>query len=322
MLYINNNDIKKINLDWGKLINVIEKASVCLNENDFSQPIKPYLRYGDPKNRIIAMPAYVGGEFNAAGIKWIASFPDNITHGIQRAHSVTVLNQHDTGKPFAFFNTALVSIIRTASVTGSIIKNYLKYNDKNDLVLGIIGFGPIGQAHLKMTMSQFGNRIKQIRLFDLNCIDTEKISTEYIDRVSVCQSWEEAYECADIFITCTTSSAPYIDKKPKDNSLLLNVSLRDFKNEILQYISNKIIVDNWEEVCREATDIERFHLAGLLDEKDTVSISDVLCQSVMSEMNFGSPIMFNPMGMAVFDISIAEYLYLECKSINAGTELE
>ena len=34
MLYINNNDIKKINLDWGKLINVIEKASVCLNEND------------------------------------------------------------------------------------------------------------------------------------------------------------------------------------------------------------------------------------------------------------------------------------------------
>lgn len=322
MLYINNDDIRKIKLDWSKVIDVIEKASSCLDNNDYSQPIKPYLRYGDPKNRIIAMPAFIGGEFNSAGIKWIASFPDNIKHGIQRAHSVTVLNQYDTGKPYAFFNTALVSIIRTASVTGSVIRNYFKYNNREKLTLGIIGFGPIGQAHLKMVMSQFGKRISSIRLFDLNGIEKNKIIEEYRKIATVCNSWEEVYENADIFITCTTSSAPYIDKKPKDKALLLNVSLRDFKNDILQYVSNKIIVDNWEEVCREATDIENFHLAGLLNEDGTVSISDVLCQGVMSKMDINSPIMFNPMGMAIFDISVAEYLYQECKRIKAGTELE
>lgn len=58
---------------------------VCLANNEFAQPIKPYLRYNNLKNRIIAMPAYAGGECDMAGIKWIASYPDNINQ-IGRAH--------------------------------------------------------------------------------------------------------------------------------------------------------------------------------------------------------------------------------------------
>ena len=323
MLYLNDNDIKKTGIDWSNTIDVIVKAAHCLETNDYAQPIKPYLRYGDMKNRIIAMPAYVGGEFNSAGIKWIASFPDNIKkYGVQRAHSVTVLNEHNTGKPFAIFNTALVSIIRTASVTGSVIANYFKYNNRDKLTLGIIGFGPIGQAHLKMAVSQFGERIDNIRLYDLNGIKKENIPTKISNTVTICENWEDVYNESDIFITCTTSTAPYIDKKPKKKALLLNVSLRDFKNDILQYINNKIIVDDWQEVCRESTDIERFYLAGLLDEKDTVSIADVLCRNAMTFMDMDEPIMFNPMGMAVFDIAIAYYLYEESKLRGIGTVLE
>ena len=131
MIYLNENDLKNIGVNWNEVVDTIEKATRCLADKDYSQPIKPYLRYGDLKNRIIAMPAFVGGDINKAGIKWIASFPDNINNNIPRAHSVVILNNADTGKPEAIVNTAKLSMIRTAGVTGSIIRAYKKTRMKN-----------------------------------------------------------------------------------------------------------------------------------------------------------------------------------------------
>ena len=90
MLYLNDRDIQAVGLDWPALLDALEAAVHIADTGEYAQPIKPYLRYGDPRNRIIAMPAYIGGTVHAAGIKWIASFPDNIHHGQPRAHSVMV----------------------------------------------------------------------------------------------------------------------------------------------------------------------------------------------------------------------------------------
>ena len=96
------------------------------------------------------MPAYVGGECDMAGIKWIASYPDNINHGITRAHSVVVLNNSETGIVEAIINTPLLSIIRTAAVTGFFIEQVSRVRNLEHCKVGIIGLGPIGQNHLKM----------------------------------------------------------------------------------------------------------------------------------------------------------------------------
>ncbi|WP_038910880.1 2,3-diaminopropionate biosynthesis protein SbnB [Dickeya dadantii] len=321
MRYLNTESIKKIGIDWLQTVETIKNAVFTLYHNEVAQPIKPYLRYRNPENRIIAMPAFIGGNIDMAGIKWIASFPKNILHGIQRAHSVTILNESTTGKPLAVLNTALVSGIRTASVTGLMIQEYAKRFPLHNVTVGIIGFGPIGQLHLQMMSELLGDSISQVLLYDLSGVKKEFIPETIRERVTIVQSWEEAYHQADIFITCTVSAGGYIDKRPKDRSLLLNVSLRDFKPQILDYTSS-IIVDDWDEVCRENTDIELMHLQRGLQKSDTQSITEIVCENKMHTFPPNSPIIFNPMGMAIFDVAISTYYYRRAVQDGVGVDLD
>jgi len=321
MLYLNEKDLLKIGMPWDETIDAIEKTVRCLDKKDFAQPIKPYLRYRDLTNRIIALLAFVGGEINLSGIKWIASFPDNINHGIPRAHSVTILNDADTGAPVSVINTALLSVIRTASVAGLIVRYFMKARPKSNIKIGITGWGPIGRHHYKMVTELLKDKIDSVRLFDLREIDPATITGPGKDKTTVVKSWQDAYRDADIFMTCTVSKAPYIDEKPKPGSLQLNTSLRDYKVDIMDY-TKAIIVDDWEEVCREKTDIEMMHLKKGLKEEDTKSITDVVCRNCIADYPAEESVMFNPMGMAVFDIGTGRYYLNKAKEQGIGLELE
>lgn len=320
MLYLNEQDMLRMGIDWDETIDAIEQAVRCLNDKDYAQPVKPYLRYRDLTNRIIAMPAFVGGEIDLAGIKWIASFPGNINNNIPRAHSVVILNQADTGKPLCIINTALLSIIRTSSVTGLMIRYFLEARPMERINVGIMGWGPIGQHHFKMVTELLKGKIGTIFLYDLREIDLDALESPYKDRIVITPSWREAYRDADMFITCTVSKAPYVDEKPKAGSLQLNVSLRDYKVDIYDY-TKAIIVDDWEEVCREKTDIEMMHLEKGLKEEDTKSIADVVCNKCMADFPRDEAVMFNPMGMAVFDIATAKHYLEKAKGMGIGQNL-
>lgn len=314
MIYLGDKNIKDINLNWEENIRAIELATECIKKEDIAQPVKPYLRFRDLKNRIIAMPAFVGGEINKSGIKWIASFPKNIEKGIARAHSVIVLNNPETGQPMSVINSGSISAIRTASVSGLMVKKYMELDRHEKVKLGIIGFGPIGQYHLKMCNELLGEKLEEVFLYDLKNISNEAIPQNLRDKVTIVDSWEEAYDEADIFITCTVSKEPYINKKPKPSSLHLNVSLRDYKTDVFPWFSDAMIVDDWTEVCREKTDIEMFHKVNGLMEEDVKPIQDVL-DNCLKSFDKEQPIMFNPMGMAVYDMAIAgHYLNLAKES--------
>ncbi|MGB8816148.1 MAG: 2,3-diaminopropionate biosynthesis protein SbnB [Minisyncoccia bacterium] len=308
MIYLNEKDILKIGIDWNKTIEIINEAVKCYAVGDYTQPIKPYLRYKNLKNRIIAMPAFLGGNFNVAGIKWIASFPENIKIGKPRANSIIVLNNADTGEIMSSINTSLISIIRTASVSGLIIKNFIDQCARKNLTVGIIGWGPIGKFHYKMCSKLFGNKINKYCLYDLKKIEQDNIDETDKDKIIITDSWQEAYKDSDIVITCTVSDSRYIDQIPKEGSLLLNVSLRDFKPKIFEYVKGNIVVDDWEEVCRENTDIEMFQKECGLQKNDTKTIVDILNEKNNFFINKRN-VMFNPMGMAIFDLAISKYYF-------------
>ncbi|OKP90484.1 2,3-diaminopropionate biosynthesis protein SbnB [Paenibacillus helianthi] len=320
MLYLNDRDLREVGLYWPALVESVESAVRIMDSGDYAQPVKPYLRYNNPRNRIIAMPAYAGGEVNAAGIKWISSFPDNIQAGLPRAHSIIVINNPATGEPSAILNSPIPSIVRTASISGLMMRYFMEARPLDRIHLGILGWGPIGQYHFQMAAALYGDRIESIRIFDIRGADLSGIPPIYRDRMEVARTWADVYRHSNIFITCSVSNHRYIDLPPEKGSLLLNVSLRDYKPDALTSVK-AIIVDDWDEVCRENTDIERLHLEQGLTREGTRTITDVVSRRSLTEFAADEPILFCPMGMAVFDIAIAVYYVKIAREKGIGTEL-
>lgn len=326
MRYLNDDDIRRIGIPWHALTEVIEAAAAAYGSGECAQPLKPYLRYGDVRNRIIAMPAYVTRPVRAAGMKWIASFPDNVAQGLPRAHSVTVLNDPDTGQPVLLVVGALISAIRTAAVSAAFLRALLRARarGRGKLDALVIGAGPIGRMHVRMLAGMFSTRLSRIHVFDKRPVDAAALRADSAGNagsvsIETVDSWQDAYRTADLVVTCTTASERYIDVPPHARSILLHVSLRDYTRAALAGIGT-FVVDDWAEVCRADTDIERLHLGGALRREQTVSFADVVCGAPHAAA-LATPILFAPMGLAAFDVAVAAWYGAQAESRNMGQKL-
>src|SRR5262245_29467690 len=100
-----------------QIVELVESTYRLHCAGDSVNPPSYFLRFPDrPTSRIIALPASIGGQVRVDGIKWISSFPENVAAGIPRASAVLILNDHDTGYPFAFMAGCIISPTRKAAV--------------------------------------------------------------------------------------------------------------------------------------------------------------------------------------------------------------
>ena len=99
-----------------QIAELVEDTYRIHGAGDSVNPPSYFLRFPDrPSARIIALPASIGGKLRVDGLKWISSFPDNVAAGIPRASAVLILNDHDTGYPFACLESSIISATRTAA---------------------------------------------------------------------------------------------------------------------------------------------------------------------------------------------------------------
>ncbi|MDR6554780.1 2,3-diaminopropionate biosynthesis protein SbnB [Paenibacillus qinlingensis] len=321
MLYLQDDHIREIGIDWKKLTNIIQDVVAIQDSGDCAHPLKPYLRFRDPQNRIIAMPAYVGGHIAMSGIKWIASFPNNRLMGLPRAHNTLILNNPSTGEPTAFIHSGLLNGLRTAAVSGVMMNHFVKARSLGRVLILLIGWGPIGRLHLDMCVALFGDRIDRVSIYDLKGVDPATIPADIHEKVQIVSDWRAGYREANVILTCTVSTERYIDEAPPQGALLLNVSLRDYKPESVSGVK-AIIVDDWREVCREQTDIEQLHILYNLQESDVRTLADVVLRDQLASVAVEEPVYFNPMGLGIFDIAIAGYYWREALRMEKGVTLE
>ena len=111
-----NTIFRLISEDLSGCVNVVRDAYLAHAEGRSVNPHSVFLRFQDrPNARIIALPSHLGDPWKTSGIKWIASYPDNVSKGSPRASAVLLLNNHENGYPFACLEGSVISAARTAA---------------------------------------------------------------------------------------------------------------------------------------------------------------------------------------------------------------
>ncbi|BAV63343.1 tyramine oxidase subunit B [Sphingobium cloacae] len=124
--------------------------------------------------RFMAMPAYLGGRFRTAGVKWYGSNIENREKGLPRSILMFVLNDVDTGAPLAIMSANLLSAYRTGAVPGVGARHLAR---KASRVVGILGPGVMARTSLSAFM------------VDCPGIDTIKIKGRGQQNIDAFRNW-------------------------------------------------------------------------------------------------------------------------------------
>src|SRR5229473_6206612 len=125
-----------------EIMRIVRLAYEAHARHETALPYSTFLRFpADEKNRVIALPAYLGDSFNVIGIKWISSFPNNIKQHMNRASAVIILNSPQTGRPEAIIEGSIISAKRTGASAALAAQQV--HDLRGETRFGLVGTGPI-----------------------------------------------------------------------------------------------------------------------------------------------------------------------------------
>lgn len=161
-----------------------------------------------PDRRFMAMPAYLGGRFRTAGVKWYGSNIENRDKGLPRSILMFVLNDADTGAPLAFMSANLLSAYRTGAVPGVGARHLAR---KNSRVVGILGPGVMARTSLSAFIAVCPQidtvKVKGRGQKNLDAFLTWVAETfPQITRVEVVNSLEAVVRGSDIVTFCASGA--------------------------------------------------------------------------------------------------------------------
>src|SRR5260370_23334587 len=238
-------------------IRIVQEAYRAHADGQCVNPDSYFLQFPDkPDCRIIALPAYLGKNFDVAGLKWIASYPANSQRGFPRASAVTVLNNYETGYPFAILESSIISAARTAA-SAALAAHWLSGQSCRAHSLGIVGTGFIARYVYEFLVDT-GWTIEEVRLHDRSPLESEKFRNtacrlERHRTVTVVPDVAQLVRACDLILFTTVTSTPHIADSTlfEHNPLLLHISLRALAPEILLRSQN--VVDDVEHVMKPNT---------------------------------------------------------------------
>lgn len=166
--------------------------------------------------RFMAMPAYLGGKFCTAGMKWYGSNIANREKGLPRSILMFTLNDADTGAPLAYMSANLLSAYRTGAVPGVGARHLARKDSK---VVGIHGPGVMAKTSLAAFMATC-ERIDTIKVQGRGKASLDsflswvKETYPQITTIEIVHDIEQVVRGSDIVTYCASGETGDVSKYP------------------------------------------------------------------------------------------------------------
>lgn len=291
-----------------RIFDLVVGAYLAYARGQAVNPDSYFLRFpDDPRNRIIALPCSLEQGDPIAGIKWIASFPDNIHAGLDRASALFILNDRRTGYPLACLEGSLISAARTA-VSAVIGAHYLHGGSRHIRRLGVVGCGLIA-LNVIAFFRQLGWQIDALSLVDTDLGRAHAFARTPAMAPLACTAGTAigAIAACDMVLFATTAGQPHVFDAAlfSHHPTVLHLSLRDLAPAIVLQAQN--VVDDVEHSLKAHTSL---HLAEQETGRRDFIAGDI---AELIEGRFRADPqrlrIFSPFGMGILDLSLAQAIW-------------
>lgn len=314
--------------DMPAVIEVIEGAFRLKAAGQVINPNKVLMTWSDEPGtqekhgRIMAMPAWVGGEWDVAGMKWIPSVPANIARGLPRANALVLLSDRETGLPVAVLDGTVVSAMRTGAVTGVAIRHLAREAART---AGLLGAGVLTRTQL-MALAATRPGLDVARVYDPNTARTEALLAELAPTlpfgVAVAHSEREACEGADIIIPSTLAVTPTIAKEwVPEGGLVVLVSSLDGPEDLHEVTDLLVVDDRDHEGTADTRYLRRLRDAGIAAADDAVDLAEIVSGAHPGRRSEADRIVCSPVGLGMDDVVTAAYVLRNARELGLGTPL-
>jgi ornithine cyclodeaminase/alanine dehydrogenase-like protein (mu-crystallin family) len=317
-LYLSRADVEGLYIPMKEIIRVVEEAFCEKAAGRTEMPPKPGVH---PRENafIHAMPAYLQA-MNAAGVKWVAGFPDNPKRGLPYISGLLVLNDFETGFPISVMDCTWITAKRTGAAT-AIAAKYLARSESK--VLGILGCGVQGRSNLEALMVVCKD-MEQVKAYDTD----EKNMQKYVKEMTALhgmhivssESPKEAVEECDIVVTSgpiLKKPQPIIEKSWfKNGGLACLLDFDSYWKPETMHSMHKFITDDRNQLAYYKTQGYFADVPQVYAELSEITTGIKLGRESPKER-----IMTMNLGLAIEDVATAIYVYQKAKKANVGRML-
>lgn len=303
----------------------------------------PEMPVDGPDRRFMAMPAYLGGKFDMAGVKWYGSNCKNKEKGLPRSILMLTLNDKDTGAPVAYMSANILSAYRTGAVPGVGFKYFAREDAK---VLAIIGPGVMSKTALAAAMA-VRPTIETVKVKGRGKASLDKFiesaKKEYPQlTIYAVETIEEAVRDADIVSAATSSPTgdpaeyPYIAEEwIKPGAIIESTAALRFDEDFLinrarTVTDNIMLYEAWEEEMKPnayntipipAVKVEDLIAEGKMKKEQIDDLGDVLLGNIPVHRKEDEIVIYSVGGMPTEDVAWGTMVYRNALEKGIGTKL-
>lgn len=320
--YLAQEDILALDIPYTEVIDAVEKGMSEFGKGNYQLPVKVPVN-SRPGTYINAMPAYIGGEHDIQGLKWVAGYPENRTKGLPVTWGIMVLNDSETGGVKAIMDARWITAIRTAAVT-AVTAKYCKVRQSDTMT--IIGAGEQGKWNarlLKLVIPEL-TRIYIGDLFD-SAIDAylKKMQPlmpdiEFIP-IRTDQERQAAIDKSQILLTATQrGDAPIIFSEMLHKGMLgIPLESTAWEGKTYTRFADRFVCDDWNLVLSYLKNGK--YTDGLPEEHQI--LGKIINGDAVGRANDDEFVIVSSHGIAISDVVVGEMVLAKAEERGVGVML-
>lgn len=325
-LLLSKEDVQSI-LTMEDCLPAVETAFSALAQNKTIMPQRAVVPVEKHKGIFLGMPAYIGGDMDALGLKLVTVYPDNPKNkNLPTILGTLVLCDSTTGQAVAIMDAGYLTAVRTGAASGVATK----YLAREDSKVGVI-FGAGGQARKQLEAVQMVRPLEKMYVIDIATELRDSFAKEMGELLGFeaipTDDVKSAVEASDIIITASCSHTPVFDGNwVKPGTHVNNIgshspAARELDTTCVK--RSKFVADLKEANLAEAGDLLIPIKEGDLTEDHVyASLGEIVTGQKKGRENPEEITVFKSCGLAIQDVSTAYAVYKAAKAKGAGTEFQ